>query len=327
MAPVEHERDRSDGEGAARGREASSPGEIPPRGWLDVVRRVKREVGADNVGLVAAGVAFYLLLAIFPGIAALVAVFALVADPATIAQQVEAFPSMPPEAEAIVTGQLAQVSAQPDAKLGVGFAIALLLALWSASKASTALMSAMNIVYDEEEQRGFLKFQLVALAFTLGAVLVGVLAIGAVAGVPAVLALVPLGPLARWVAAAVPWLVVAGVVLVLLGALYRYGPSRSRARWRWVSPGSGLTTVLWLIASAGFSIYVANFGNYNETYGSLGAVVVLLMWLWLSAYLVLLGAELNAEMEHQTRRDTTRGAEKPMGERGAYVADTVGPRT
>jgi membrane protein len=327
MARVERERDAHEGEGAARGREASSPGEIPPRGWLDVVRRVKREVGADNVGLVAAGVAFYLLLAIFPGIAALVAVFALVADPATISQQVEAFPSMPPEAEAIVTGQLAQVSAQPDAKLGVGFAIALLLALWSASKASTALMNAMNIVYDEDERRGFFKFQLVALAFTLGAVLVGVLAIGAVAGVPAVLALVPLGPLARWVAAAVPWLVVAGVVLVLLAALYRYGPSRSRARWRWVSPGSGLTTVLWLIASAGFSIYVANFGNYNETYGSLGAVVVLLMWLWLSAYLVLLGAELNAEMEHQTRRDTTRGPDEPMGERGAYVADTVGPRT
>ncbi|HSJ97409.1 MAG TPA: YihY/virulence factor BrkB family protein [Myxococcota bacterium] len=313
--------DRDD---ASRGREASSPTEIPARGWLDVARRVKREVSADNVGLVAAGVAFYALLAVFPGIAALVAVYALVADPQTIATQVESFPGLPAEAESIMTDQLHRVSSESSATLGLGFAFSLLLAIWSASKASSALMSAMNIVYDEEEGRGFFQFQLVALAFTLAAVLVGVLAIGAVAGVPAVLAFFPLGPVARWLAAAVPWLVIAGVLLVLLAALYRYGPYRTRAQWRWVTPGSGLTTLLWLVASAGFSVYVANFGNYNETYGSLGAVVVLLMWLWLSAYLVLVGAELNAEMEHQTKRDTTGDPEQPLGRRGAYVADTVG---
>ena len=295
------------------------------RGLRDVATRLKREVGADNVGLVAAGVAFYALLAIFPGIAALVAIYGLVADPATVSRQVESFSGLPAEAQGILTDQLARVSAESNATLGLGFAISLGLSLWSASKASSALMNAMNIVYDAEEGRGFLRFQLVALGFTLASVLVGVLAIGAVAGVPAVLALFPLGPIARWVAAALPFLVIAGVFLALLAALYRYGPDRRHGRWRWITPGSLLTTLLWLVASAGFSLYVAHFGSYNETYGSLGAVVVLLMWLWISAYLVLLGAELTATLERSSRSDEARRAGPPAGRRGGY-AEAAGPR-
>lgn len=295
------------------------------RGVREVALRVRREVGADNLGLVAAGVAFYALLAIFPGIAALVAVYGLVADPAAVSRQVESFSGLPDEARGILTDQLAHLSAQPSTTLGLGFALSLLLSLWSASKASSALMGAMNIVYDTEEGRGFLRFQLVALAFTLASVLVGVLAIGAVAGVPAALAFLPLGPIARWVAAALPWLVIAGAFLALLAALHRYGPDRRGGRWRWITPGSLLTTVLWLVASAGFSLYVARFGSYNETYGSLGAVVVLLMWLWISAYLVLLGAELDATLERTSRADDARRARGPEGGRGRY-AEAAGPR-
>lgn len=317
--------DGDDNHGDDRGRHASSPKEIPPRGWRDILLRLKAEVKDDDVGLVAAGVAFYGLLGLFPGLAALVSVYGLVADPATIEDQLARLSALPQEARDLVGEQLATLSRQPAQALGWTFAAGLLLALWSASKGARALVSAMNIAYGEREQRGFVRLTAVVLAFTLGAVLMAALALGAVAVLPAALALLGLAGAGAWLTTAITWLVLLAATVLALSLVYRYGPSRADARWRWISGGSTLATVLWLLASAGFSLFVTNVGDYGKTYGPLAAVVVLLMWLWLSAFVVLLGAELDAEMERQTSRDTTTGPERPLGQRGAYVADTVGP--
>jgi membrane protein len=196
--------------------------------------------------------------------------------------------------------------------------------LWSAGAGVRAMMTALDIAYEEHEKRGFLRFYGTAFLFTIGIGLLGIFSLGVIVVVPVLLSFIELGVISQVLIKLVPWLVLAGVVTVALAALYRYGPSRTEPKTRWVSWGAVVAALLWIGASIVFSIYVANFGSYNETYGALGAVVILLMWLWISAFIVLLGAELNAEMEHQTERDTTVGRPKPRGQRGAYVADHVG---
>lgn len=308
-----------------RGREAESPRQIPKPGWRDTLLRTKAEMSRDNLGLVAAGVAFYALLAIFPAIAAAVSVYGLVADPATVEQQMSAMMGvMPQEAASILRQQLQNVASQPSSGLGWGVVLGLLLTVWSASKGTKALMQGLNIVYDEEEDRGFIKLNATALLLTAGAIVFGVITLGLIAVLPALLGSLGLPGWLSTTVSLVRWPVLLGAVLVALAVAYRYGPSRDEPRWQWVSPGAGLATVAWLLASIAFSVYVSNFGSYSATYGSVGAVVILMMWLYLSAYVALLGAELNAELEHQTRRDTTRGSERPMGRRDAHVADTVG---
>jgi membrane protein len=308
-----------------RGRSADRPSAIPAAGWRDILWRVWAQTGEDNLSIIAAGVAFYVMLAAFPAITAFVSLFGLFADAAPMQEQFADFKGViPDDAWRLLNDQLtAVVTAEPQ-RLGLSVVAGLVIALWSAGAGVRAMMTALNIAYEEEEKRGFLRFYGTAFLFTIGIGIFGIFSLGVIVAVPVLLSFIELGVISQVLVKLVPWLVLAGVVTVALGALYRYGPSRREPKTRWVSWGAAVAALLWIGASIVFSIYVANFGSYNETYGALGAVVILLMWLWISAFIVLLGAELNAEMEHQTERDTTVGREKPLGERGAYVADHVG---
>lgn len=307
------------------GRSATTPSEIPSRGWRDILLRVKDETSEDNLSIIAAGVAFYVLLAIAPALGAIVSIYGLVADPLDVERQVDSISSfLPQEAAGIIRDQLHQVATSADSSLSFGALFAFLLALWSASKGVSTMLTALNVVYDEEEKRGFVKFTLTALAFTLAGILLFFVMIALIVGLPAVVNAIGLGGPIAWVLSIARWPLLALLLIVALSFLYTYGPSRDEPKWRWVTWGATFATVLWLIGSMGFSFYVANFASYNETYGSLGAVVILLMWLWLSTYIILIGGEINAEMEHQTAQDTTEGHPQPLGARRAYVADTVG---
>jgi len=310
---------------AARGREADRPQEIPSRGWFDIAKRVKNQIKRDRLSIVAAGVAFYGLLAVFPGLVALVGFYGLLVEPAQVEQHVSAISHMlPPQAADLLLGQLHDLATTDRAALGIGAIGGLLLALWSASSAVRTLMEALNVAYHEEESRGVIRFYGTALLLTFGGVIAVVMAIAMVVGVPALLKLIGLGGVLETVLSLVRWPVLALLAIVGFAVVYRYGPSRAKPRWRWVSWGAAIAVALWIIGSALFSVYVTRFGNYNETYGAAGAVVILLMWFLLSSYAILIGAEINGETERQTRKDTTSGGDKPMGARRAYAADTVG---
>jgi membrane protein len=310
----------------AHGRDAEHPLEVPAAGWKDVLMRTKEETKADNVGLLAAGVAFYLLLAIVPALVALVSLYGLLADPQDVAEQIsDALSAAPTEVRDLVQSQLEGITEGSSRGVGIGVVVGTVVALWSASSGMLHLMKAINLAYDEQETRGFLRLRAISLALTLGAIAFMVFAVGLVALLPAVLGGSDLGTAARVVLNILRWPVLAGGLLVGLAVLYRYGPDRDAPRWSWASAGAIVATVLWIAASAAFSLYTANFAKYNETYGSLGAVVVMMLWLFLTAFVVMVGAELNAELERQTRADTTSGKERPIGARDAFAADTVGP--
>jgi membrane protein len=306
-----------------RGEDAGRPWDIPRRGWKDVLLRVKDEIDRDNLSIVAAGVAFYALFAVFPGITALVTLYGLVNDPGDVEQQLAPVRDfVPEEAFGILQQQMQAVVAQATGSLSLGLAFSLALAVWSATKGTKAIFTALNIAYEERETRGFVRLNLTSLAFTVGGILFFITALLVIAAVPAALALLSStgGPV-EVALLALRWLVMAALMIVALAVLYRYGPSRATARLQWVSPGAIAATVLWLLGSVAFALYVRNFGSYDETFGSLGAVVILLMWFYISAYVVCLGAELNAELERQTHRDSTTGPDRPIGARGAFVAD------
>jgi membrane protein len=309
----------------ARGRYAENPSEIPGRGWKDIAIRVYKSISEDRVLAEAAGITYYTLLAIFPAIAALVSIYGMVADPAQIASTLDNVKGiLPGGAIDVVREQLTRVTAQPSSTLGLGAIVGLLIALWSANSGIKALFDALNVVYDEKEKRGFFALNVTSLAFTIGAITFLIVAIAAVAGLPIALKHLPLHRVVEWVIEIMRWPVLLAAVVLALAFFYRYGPSRDRAKWKWVTWGSAIAGVLWLGASALFSWYAANFGNYNETYGSLGAVIGFMTWLWISAIVILLGGEINAEIEHQTLRDSTVGHRAPLGTRGAKMADTVG---
>jgi membrane protein len=311
--------------GEAAGRRAERPSEIPPRGWFAILRRVKAEVKEDNVTLLAAGVAFYAMLAIFPAIIAVVTVYGMVADPNQVESQVGEFAkSLPSGADELLTEQLRNVTQAGRQSLSIGLAVSLLAVLWSASGGVQGLVKGLNLVYDERESRGFLKLRGLSLLLTLGAIVVAVVALALITVFPAVVDDLGLGQAGELAASIARWVVLAVLVLVALAVVYRLAPDRANPRWRWVSWGAVVALVVWLLGSVGFSWYVDNFGKYNQTYGALAAVIVLLLWLFLSAFAVLLGAELDAESERQTARDTTTGPERPLGERDAEVADTLG---
>jgi membrane protein len=308
-----------------RGRRAERPQEIPKPGWRDVLVRTKNEISDDHVSMIAAGVAFYGLLAIFPAIAALISIWGLMFDPRQIEQQIALVSSaLPQQAASIITDQARKIASGAGAGMSIAAIGGILLTLYSASKGMKALIEGLNVIYGEEEKRGFIKLNLAALALTLGLIVVMILSLGLIIVAPAILGSLGLGSTVEALVTYLRWPILLVVAIVGLAVLYRFAPSRNQPRWRWVSWGAAIATALWIIGSIAFSVYVRNFGNYNETYGSLGAVVILLMWFWLSAFIVLLGAELNSEMEHQTAEDTTRGRPQPMGRRGAHVADTVG---
>jgi membrane protein len=310
----------------ARGRAADTPAEISKPGWRDILLRAKDGMNDHHISLVAAAVAFYSLSALFPGIASAIAIWGLIFDRGEIEQQIDAVSNfLPAEAATIITDQAHKV-ASADNTLGLAAVFGLLIALYSAGAAVRALIEGLNIIYGEEEKRGFVQLNLFAFAMTVGFLAMLLVALGVIAGIPVALTWVGWDSVSEMLITVLRWPLLFAVAAVGLSALYRYAPSRNEARWRWVSLGSLLATALWVIGSIGFSIYVTNFGSYNETYGSLGAVIILLMWFWLSAFIVLFGAQINAETEHQTAKDTTRGPPKPMGQRGAYMADTIGER-
>ncbi|MFC1459113.1 YihY/virulence factor BrkB family protein [Microvirga arabica] len=309
-----------------RGREAETPTQIPTLGWKDILWRTYEEFGQDRLMSVAAGVTYYALLALFPAIGALVSVYGLFADPATIQDHLTALSGvLPGGALDIIREQVVRIASAGEGTLGLSFVIGLAISLWSANAGMKAIFDALNIVYDEEEKRSFVTLNLESLTFTLAAVGFILLALAGIVVLPIVLDFVGLGSGIEWLLAIARWPILLVVVIAGLAVLYRYGPSRDKAEWKWVTPGGIVAAVLWLVVSMLFSWYVANFGSYNETYGSLGAVIGFMTWIWLSSMVVLLGAEINAEMEHQTAKDTTQGPEKPMGARGATMADTLGP--
>jgi membrane protein len=308
-----------------RGRSADTPSEIPARGWKDILVRVYREISDDRIMAIAAGVTFYVLLAIFPAVAALVSIYGFFADPQTIAEhlnEVSAF--LPGGAVEIIGEQINRVVAQGEATLGATFLIGIAVSLWSANAGIKALIDALNVVYDETEKRSFIKLNALSLAFTIGIIGFMLVALGAMVVLPVILNYVGLGGVAEIVIRLLRWPILLLGVGLGIACIYRYGPSRDKAKWRWITWGSALASIMWLAASILFSWYAANFGSYNETYGSLGAAIGFMMWIWLSTIVILLGAELDAEMEHQTARDTTEGPPRALGARGATMADTVG---
>ena len=308
-----------------RGRAADRPAEIPPRGWKDILLRTYRSLSEDRVTALAAGVTYYVLLALFPGITALVSVYGLIADPADIGEHLASLSgAIPSDAISIISGQLHFLASQDAQALGLAFFAGLLVSLWSANAAMKALFDALNVVYGEKEKRNIFVLNALSLAFTAGLVLFLVMAMIGIVVIPAVLDLLYLGSVSELIINLLRWPAMLALVVLALAVLYRYGPSRADARWRWISWGSVAAALLWLIVSMLFSWYASNFGSYNKTYGSLGAVIAFMVWSWLSATIVLLGGELNAEIEHQTAKDSTTGPPKPLGARGAKMADTVG---
>ncbi len=311
--------------GAARepGHAAHSPWAIPARGWKAILVRTWREAGEDNIGLIAAGVAFYAFLSIVPLLGAVVLIYGIVADPSTVSANVAALTGvMPRQVAAMIGEQLLQVvTTSKDAK-GFGLVLALALALYGAMRGAEAVVTALNVAYEEHEDRGFVKQKLLALGVTLGAVVVALAAILSVAMMAFLDSLIPGAPPAVLVLTRLmSYLILAGLGAAGAATLYRYGPDRAHAKWAWLTPGSVGATLIWIAMTVGFGFYVANFGSYDATYGSLGAIVVMLTWLSLSAYVFLLGAELNSELERQTDVDTTTGPARPPGERGAAVAN------
>jgi membrane protein len=308
-----------------RGRQAASPSEIPAKGWKDILWRVYQEIGKDRIMAVAAGVTFYGLLALFPAIAAIVSLYGLFADPSTINQHLATVSGLlPGGAVDIITEQVKRIASKPSGSLGFAFFSGLAISLWSANAGMKAVFDALNVAYGEEEKRSFVMLNLQSLAFTFAMIAFLLLAVGAIVAIPVILKFFWFGKAIEWLISLLRWPILYLGVLFALACLYRYGPSRDKPQWRWVTWGGAIAGAVWLVGSMLFSWYVANFGNYDATYGSLGAVIGFMTWMWLSTTIVLIGAEINAEIEHQTAKDTTEGAEQPLGARGARMADTVG---
>lgn len=312
----------------SRGRTADSPADIPAAGWKDTALRVKDEISDDHTSLVAAGVSFFAFVAFIPGLAGAISIYGLFTDPSQVEGQLaQLLGNLPQEAQQLVTDQISRLASQSTGALSWGTAIAILLALWTASSGMANLMKAMNVAYDEEDGRGPIKRRGLALGLSVGALLLVAAIAYAVSTVgPWVNELT--GSEAATVGAQILiWLLAAFVFSASLAVLYRFGPDRDDPRWQWVTLGSIVAVVLWLGASILFRFYVSNFGSYNETYGSLAAVVILLFWLYITFFVIMLGAQINSELEHQTAVDTTVGAGEPLGERGATMADTLGETT
>ena len=309
-----------------RGRRADMPIGIPWCGWKDVFWRTVEQISADRLLLIAGGVVFYGLLATVPAITALVSMYGIFTPASTINAQLSFLADvMPAGAYQLISDQIVRIAGNSDGKLTLAFILGLGIALWSANAGVKAIFDALNVVYDEDENRGWIKLNAISLSFTFAGVVVLILILGAVVALPLILAFV--GFAAKQQAGWLPllrWPVMFALVVLGLSVLYRYGPSREHAKWRWVSVGSVFAALTWIALSVAFSWYLSKFADYNATYGSLGAVIGLMMWMWISTAVVLIGAELNSEIEHQTARDSTTGAAKPLGTRGAVMADTVG---
>jgi membrane protein len=292
--------------------------------WRQVLGRVWGGIASDHLSIIAAGVAFFGILAIFPAIAALIALYGMVADPHQVAETLEAArPVLPGDVFDIIAGQVDAVVAAPQARLGIASIVSFGLVLWSARAGVSALMEGMNVVYGELDTRSIFVQYAISVVLTLAFIAIAIVALFAVVAIPAALNFTDIGLIGRILARVLPFAILGIAIVFIFGALYRYGPRRSPARKRWITVGAVLATLGWLLVSVALSAYFARFPDFNRTYGSLGAIAGLLLWLYASAFVVLLGAEVNAQLELQTEHDTTTGRPRPMGERGAYVADHV----
>lgn len=318
--------DLRDPQALRRGRAAQAPQQIPWLGWRDIWSRTYREARADRLSLLAAGMTFYAVVSLFPGLIALISVYGLIANPVEMAEQLlDLAQVLPLSAVEVLREQLLSLAQSSSTTLSLGLASSIFVALWSASSGVTALLSAINTAYDERERRSFLRLRATAILFVLGMIVFAIVALALTGGVTLLLRAELWGPtIAGW-AASLRWLVLAVAVLLGLSLIYRYGPCRAPAKFRWLSVGTVVAAALWLAGTLLFNLYVSSFGKYNETYGALAGGIVLMMWLYLSNFAILLGAELNAEVEAQTGQDSTTGPPKPMGERNAVKADRLGP--
>ncbi|HZA31121.1 MAG TPA: YihY/virulence factor BrkB family protein [Propionibacteriaceae bacterium] len=320
------ERKANEQSGGVPGGDAEHPTDIPPKGWFQIAKRGWKEAKADQVPFLSAGVAYYAFLALFPALLALVSLYGLVADPATIAAQVEALAggALPADVQKLITDQINLVASR-RAALSFGVIVGVAIALFSASGGMANLMTAVSLAYDEEEKRGFIKKRALALVLTLGAIVFMVIMLALIAVLPPLLERLLGGGAFRWLLQIAGYFLMFVIVAVALAILYRFAPDRDAPKMKWVSVGALVATVIWLIVSIGFSIYTSTLGDYAKTYGAIAGIVILLFWLWLTAYAILLGAEINAEAEQQTIRDTTKGPEEPLGSRDAVKADSLPP--
>lgn len=310
---------------SGRGREAETPQQIPARGMKDVFWRLYAAITEDRVMLIAAGVTYYLLLALFPAMAALVSIYGFVASPVDIAERIVFLSTvMPADALNIFLAQLKSLASQDSSTLSIGLVAGLGIALWSANNGMKALFEAMNVAYQETEQRSFVRLNAISLLFTFGTMILVIILIVAMGVIPAMLAFLRLDAWAETIISVMRWPLMVLFVAGGIAILYRFGPSREPAKVRWLTWGTVFATVFWLAASIGVSFYLSNFADYNATYGTLGAMIGFMVWTWVSVIIVIIGAEINAELEHQTARDTTTGPPEPIGARGAFMADTVG---
>jgi membrane protein len=318
---------RGRAEQSGRGRHATSPWQIPWAGWKDILWRTYGQIGDDRLLAVAAGVVFYGLLALFPAVTAFVSLYGLFAKSSTISDHLAlAAGVIPSGGVEIIQEQINRITAKGDARLSLAFASSLGLALWSANAGMKAVIDALNVTYNEKEKRRFIKLNLISLALTGGAILSLLVALGSIVVLPLVLSSFGLGGWTETLLRFLRWPVLIGLVVFGLAVLYRFGPSRESPRWEWLSVGSVVAAAAWLVGSALLSWYLANFANYDATYGSLGAAIGMMIWMWMSSIVILVGAELNSEIEHQTAQDSTTGHEKPLGQRGAAMADTLGEK-
>ncbi|MDZ4760122.1 MAG: YihY/virulence factor BrkB family protein [Alphaproteobacteria bacterium] len=302
----------------------ASPGAIRLRDWRAILVRVFNRMMADNLGVLAGGVAFYGFLSVFPALVGGLMVWGMFTDGSSLVDQLSAVQGpIPGSAYELVAGEMIRIASQSSEGLQLGAVFTLLLALWSASRGVAALIGVMNMAYHETEKRGFIRVNLMALVFTVGGVGFVVVSVLAIAAVPPILEALYLGSFIEAFLGALRWLFMIGLFLGAAAIIYRYGPSRQKARWRWIMPGAAAAALIWLVASIAFSFYLSNFDAYNATFGSLGAVAALLMWFWLSAYAICMGAELNSQLELFTTVDTTVADDHRPGERGAYVADHI----
>jgi membrane protein len=310
--------------GGRPGDQAELPTQIPPKGWWQVTRRAFKESSKDNVGIMAGGIAYFGFISIFPALIAGISLFGLVADPETIANQGEGLlAALPQEAQPLIRDQLTAVAATSGGALGFSLILSIVLALWTASGGVGNLMAAINVAYDEEETRGVVKRRGTALVLTFGAIIFVLLTLALIAVIPVVLGALNLGTFIDVIVGIIRWVLLIVLVIAALAIVYRVAPDRDAPQLKWTSVGALVAAALWVLGSVLFSLYVNNFGSYNKTYGALAGVVILLLWLYLTSYIVLLGAEINAEAEKQTQKDTTTGEPVPMGERRAEAADTV----
>jgi membrane protein len=307
-----------------KGREADSPQQIPAPGWKDVLLRTYKEFNDDRVTMIAAAVTYFLLLSLFPTLTAFVSIYGLFTDPATVAEHVQMLSSIVPEGGMqIINEQLTRLTSTGGTALSFALVISIVLALWSASSGVKTMFEAMNIAYDERESRNFFVLNATALLFTLGGIVGAIVMIGAAVLMPPILQALGLGAGFEWLIRIGTYVLLAVGLLLGLAALYRFGPSRQQPRWRWITPGAILAAIAVIVLSLLFSWYAANFGNFDKTYGSLGGLIGMLTWIWISVTAVLIGAELNSEAEKQTKKDSTVGSDAPMGRRDANAADTV----